>query len=72
MKAARGNRWRHRDATMLLTAYTHGLRASELVDLRWEIEFGTASLHVRRSSRATQAPIRSSGTSCARPAAAQA
>jgi site-specific recombinase XerD len=34
MKAARGNRWGHRDATMLLVAYRHGLRASELVDLR--------------------------------------
>jgi hypothetical protein len=34
MKAARGNRWGHRDATMLLVAFRHGLRASELVDLR--------------------------------------
>jgi site-specific recombinase XerD len=34
MKAARENRWGHRDATMLLVAYRHGLRASELVDLR--------------------------------------
>jgi integrase len=49
MKAARGNRWGHRDATMLLVAFRHGLRASELVDLRWDqIELRTASLHVRR------------------------
>lgn len=49
MKAAKGNRWGHRDATMLLVAYRHGLRASELVDLRWDqVEFRTASLHVRR------------------------
>jgi integrase len=49
MKAARRNRWGHRDATMILVAYRHGLRASELVDLRWEqIEFRAASLHVRR------------------------
>ena len=34
MAAAKGNRWGHRDATMVLVAYRHGLRASELVDLR--------------------------------------
>src|SRR6516162_11838777 len=34
--AARKNRWGHRDATMVLVAYRHGLRASELVDLRWD------------------------------------
>src|SRR5450755_1789588 len=49
MAAARGNRWGHRDATMILTAYRHGLRASELVDLRWDqIDFDTATLAVRR------------------------
>mgnify|MGYP001251469735 CR=1 FL=1 len=36
MEAAKGNRWGLRDATMVLVAYRHGLRASELVDLRWE------------------------------------
>jgi type 1 fimbriae regulatory protein FimB/type 1 fimbriae regulatory protein FimE len=30
-------------------AYRHGLRASELVDLRWEqVDFSQAVLHVRR------------------------
>jgi integrase len=54
MNAARGNRWGHRDATMLLVAYRHGLRASELVDLRWDqVEFRTASLHVRRAKQGT-------------------
>jgi len=33
MAVAKGNRWGHRDATMLLVAYRHGLRAAELVDL---------------------------------------
>jgi integrase len=34
---------------MVLLAYRHGLRVSELVDLRWEqIDFRTAALHVRR------------------------
>jgi len=32
---ARG-RWGNRDATMILMAYRHGLRVSELVALRWE------------------------------------
>src|SRR5215471_7123626 len=49
MKAGTRNRWGHRDATMILVAYRHGLRASEVVDLRWDqIEFRTGNLHVRR------------------------
>jgi integrase len=47
METAKGNRWGLRDATMVL--YRHGLRASELVDLRWDqVDFRTATLHVRR------------------------
>jgi integrase len=49
MKATKDNRYGHRDATMILVAYRHGLRVSELVDLRWEqVDFRTTSLHVRR------------------------
>jgi type 1 fimbriae regulatory protein FimB/type 1 fimbriae regulatory protein FimE len=49
LKATKGNRWGHRDATMILVAYRHGLRASELTDLRWDqVDFATATLHVRR------------------------
>jgi type 1 fimbriae regulatory protein FimB/type 1 fimbriae regulatory protein FimE len=49
LRAARGHRWGHRDGTMILVAYRHGLRASELTDLRWDqIDFATATLHVRR------------------------
>jgi integrase len=49
LKATKGNRWAHRDATMILVAYRHGLRASELTDLRWDqVDFATATLHVRR------------------------
>ena len=49
LTAANGNRWGHRDATMILVGYRHGLRVSELVDLRWDqVDFGTATLHVRR------------------------
>ena len=54
MRAATRNRWGHRDATMILVAYRHGLRAAELVDLRWDqIEFRTANLHVRRVKQGT-------------------
>jgi integrase len=49
LKATKGNRWGHRDGSMILVAYRHGLRASELVDLRWDqIDFSIATLHVRR------------------------
>lgn len=61
MAAAKGNRWAHRDSTMLLSAYRHGLRAAELVDLRWDqIDFATATMHVRRVKQGTPAthPIR--------------
>jgi type 1 fimbriae regulatory protein FimB/type 1 fimbriae regulatory protein FimE len=49
VNAAGKNRWGHRDATMILVAYRHGLRASELVDLHWDqIDFASGTLHVRR------------------------
>jgi integrase len=48
MDAARENRWGHRDATAILLAYRHGLRASELVALRWDdINLQAGKLHVR-------------------------
>jgi type 1 fimbriae regulatory protein FimB/type 1 fimbriae regulatory protein FimE len=54
MKAATGNRHGHRDGTMILVAYRHGLRVSELVDLRWDqVDFRTATLHVRRAKQGT-------------------
>jgi integrase len=36
IEAAKQNRSGHRDATAILVAYRHGLRASELVTLRWD------------------------------------
>ncbi len=50
IKAAKSGRHGHRDATMVLVAYRHGLRAAELCDLRWsQIDMGrNARLHVRR------------------------
>jgi integrase len=54
MSAARRNRHGHRDATMLLLAFRHGLRASETVDLRWDqIDFNNAVLHVCRAKQGT-------------------
>jgi type 1 fimbriae regulatory protein FimB/type 1 fimbriae regulatory protein FimE len=52
--AVRSNRHSHRDATMFIVAFRHGLRASELVDLRWDqVDFKTAALHVRRVKKGT-------------------
>jgi len=54
MAAARQNRHGHRDATMILVGFRHGLRASEAVDLRWDqVDFNSAVLHVRRSKGGT-------------------
>src|SRR6516162_5101305 len=50
IKAAGDNRWGHRDATAILIAYRHGLRASELVATRWDdIDLASGKLHVRRA-----------------------
>jgi len=54
MDAASDNRWGHRDATAILIAYRHGLRAGELVALRWDdIDFAAGKLHVRRAKGGT-------------------
>jgi type 1 fimbriae regulatory protein FimB/type 1 fimbriae regulatory protein FimE len=56
IEAAKDNRWGHRDATMVLLAFRHGLRAAELVDLRWEqVDLENAILHVRRVKQGTRA-----------------
>ena len=48
--AAKGNRWGQRDATMILVAFRHGLRASEVCGLQWsDVEFETGNLHLRRA-----------------------
>jgi integrase len=49
MKAAGNNRHGHRDATMILMAFRHGLRASELCSLRWDqADLVHGRLHVNR------------------------
>jgi integrase len=50
IKAAWANRYGHRNATAILIAYRHGLRASELVALRWDdFELQTGRMHVQRA-----------------------
>jgi type 1 fimbriae regulatory protein FimB/type 1 fimbriae regulatory protein FimE len=49
IKVAGDNRYGHRDSTMVLIAYRHGLRPIELVSLRWEqVDFARSELHVAR------------------------
>jgi integrase len=56
IEAAKDNRYGRRDSTMVLLAYRHGLRASELVDLRWEqVDLKSAVLHVRRVKQGSPA-----------------
>ena len=50
-----------RNATLILVAYRHGLRAQELVDLEWsQVDWKAATLHVRRvkSGKPAAHPIR--------------
>src|SRR5258708_9977025 len=61
IEAAKSNRHGHRDATMVLVAYRHGLRASEVCSLEWhQIELDQGRLHVSRAKRGTPSvhPIR--------------
>jgi integrase len=47
--AAGSNRHGHRDATMILVAYRHGLRPAEVVTLRWDqVDFTHGRVHVSR------------------------
>ena len=61
MSATKGNRYGHRDSTMILVGYRHGLRASELTDLRWDqVDFANGTMHVRRVKQGSPSthPIR--------------
>jgi type 1 fimbriae regulatory protein FimB/type 1 fimbriae regulatory protein FimE len=49
IEAAGKNRNGHRDSTMILIAYRHGLRAAEIVALRWDsVDFTHSRIHVAR------------------------
>jgi len=55
MKAAKTvGRHRMRDAALILTAYRHAFRVSELVGLRWDqIDFSAGHLYVKRLKKGT-------------------
>jgi integrase len=50
--ARRRGRYGHRDATMILLTYRHGLRVGELVSLQWDqVDLSQGLLHVTRLKR---------------------
>ena len=63
--ARKHGRYGHRDATMMLVAYRHGLRASEVCDLQWQqIELSEGRLHVDRVKNGIASVHRSAVTRC--------
>ena len=59
--ARKHSRYGHRDSTMVLVTYRHGLRASEVCDLQWhQVELDQGRMHVRRAKNGTPSvhPIR--------------
>lgn len=62
-KVAGDNRHGHRDATMVLLAFRHGLRAAELVTLRWaDVDLKQGKLHVNRVKNGSSSVHPLSGT----------
>jgi site-specific recombinase XerD len=58
--ARQRGRWGHRDATMILLAYRHGLRVSELIALKWEqidLEAGRLRVIRRKGSDDSVQPL---------------
>jgi integrase len=52
--ARKHSRYGHRDSTMLMVAYRHGLRASEVCDLQWhQVELDAGRMHIRRAKNGT-------------------
>ena len=52
--AIKSSRYGQRDATMILLAFRHGLRAAELCDLQWhQVELTSGHLHVHRIKNGT-------------------
>ena len=67
IEAARGNRYSHRDATMILVAYRHGLRASEICELPWDdIRLACAAMRVKRLKHVQATRTRLAATKCRR------
>ncbi len=50
----KGGRHAHRDSTLILVMYRHGLRVEEAANLKWEqIDFASGNVHVQRVKRGT-------------------
>ena len=61
--SARSHGRPHRDATMILLAFRHGLRASELCDLQWtQVDFEAAGRYPRQERNAGDAPLKPAGS----------
>ncbi|MBS0325026.1 MAG: tyrosine-type recombinase/integrase [Proteobacteria bacterium] len=61
LRAAKKSRYGARNHAMILLAYRHGLRASEVVGLRWsdvDLERGTIYCRRAKSSRSTIHPLK--------------
>src|SRR6516225_4244154 len=54
IEGCKDNRQPHRDQTMILLTFRHGLRASEACDLQWtQVDFEAATLAVTRAKHGT-------------------
>jgi integrase len=52
IESARNGRWGHRDATLIMVLFSHGLRIREGLDARWpQFDLEQGVFHVRRSKR---------------------
>jgi site-specific recombinase XerD len=48
----KSGRHAHRDSTLILIIYRHGLRVEEVANLKWEqVDFASGNIHVRRIKR---------------------
>src|SRR6516164_1962728 len=65
MKAAGENRYGHREATMILIAFRHGLRPVEVCNLKWDsIDLAKARIHVNRAKNTCSARLRLQAGQC--------
>lgn len=66
MAAKKVGRHQIRDHAMILAMYRHGLRVTELIELKLDqVDFRNASMHVKRIKNGTPSVRRLRATSCA-------